>query len=55
MAQEHTTIEGVRTLRVLNVLLRQYPDELRLFAAAEKVILESCPATMLIEALMQVD
>ena len=55
MAQEHTTIEGVRTLRVLNVLLRQYPDELRLFAAAEKVILESYPATMLIEALMRAD
>lgn len=54
MAQQHTTIEGVRTLQVLNVLLRQYP-ELRLFAAAEKVILKSCPASMLIEALMQVE
>ncbi len=52
MQQGHLTIEGVRTLKALDKLVSQHPQELRLLSAARQVILHAAPASTLIEALM---
>ncbi|TVQ32403.1 MAG: hypothetical protein EA376_05910 [Phycisphaeraceae bacterium] len=55
MARLNKTVEGVQTLRAMESIFREHPDELPLLRAAERVILHAAPASDLIDALMRDD
>jgi glycerol-3-phosphate dehydrogenase (NAD(P)+) len=55
MASQQKTVEGVQTLRALDPILQDYPDELPLIGAAHQVILHNAPPQTLVDALMQND
>lgn len=55
MAAQQKTVEGVQTLRALDAILQDYPDELRLIRTAHQVILHNAPPKTLVDALMQDD
>jgi len=52
MAQRHTTVEGVQTLRAIRVLVAEHAAALPLLTITTAIVLEGAPPTRLIEALM---
>ena len=55
MAAQQKTVEGVQTLRALDPILKDHPDELPLIRTAQQVILHNAPPQTLVDALMQDD
>jgi len=55
MAAEHKTVEGVQTLRAIDTLVKEYPEQLPILTVAKRVILDGAPPTQLIDALMRRD